>query len=78
MSTTLDQLIEKEAERKSYREEYNKRPGVKGRRTLYNKKRNGEMGVAKNFTDGKITKEEAEEQLLELDRIHKAGVADLG
>lgn len=74
---TLDQIIEKEQERKAYREEYNTRPVVKNRRTLYNQKRNAEMKVAKEFTDGKIDKEEAERQLGVLAETYTNGVTAL-
>ncbi len=75
--STLDQLIEKEQERSAYRQEYNTRPTVKNRRTLYNQKRNAEMKVAKEFTDGKINKEEAERQLVVLAETYTTGVAAL-
>jgi len=74
---TLDQIIEKEQERKAYREEYNKRPEVKDRRTLYNQKRNAEMKVAKEYQDGKIDKEEAERQLGVLAETYTEGIASL-
>ncbi len=75
--TTLDQLIEKEQERKAYRNEYNTRPVVKNRRTLYNAKRNAEMKVAKEFTDGKIDEEEANRQLTVLGETYTTGVEAL-
>jgi len=75
--TTLDQLIEKEQERKAYREEYNTRPVVKNRRTLYNQKRNSEMKVAKEYQDGKIDEEEANRQLVALAETYTNGVAAL-
>ena len=64
MSTLMD-AVKKEEDRRVYRDEYNKKPSVKAKRVLYNKKRNGEMSVAKRYTDSKINKEQAE-KLIEL------------
>lgn len=73
----LDKAIEKEATRKTYRDTYNKQPVVKARRTLYNKKRNGEMGVASRFTKKQITREQAEGELALLSEEYLKGVAKL-
>jgi len=75
--TVLEQAIEKEEKRRDYREEYNSKPSVKAKRTLYNKKRNGELGVAKKFVDGKITKEVAEGMIELLGKEYLEGVANL-
>lgn len=73
----LDQAIEKEATRKEYRETYNKQPKVIARRTLYNKKRNGEMKAASKFVAGKITKAEAEGMIALLGKEYDAALASL-
>ena len=73
----LDLAIEKEATRKEYRETYNKQPKVIARRTLYNKKRNGEMKIAGQFTSGKIDKSEAERLIALLGDEYQVGVAAL-
>ena len=73
----LELAVEKEANRKAYRETYNAQPKVKERRTLYNKKRNGELAVAAKFVAAKITKEEAEGMIELLGREYLDGVAAL-
>jgi len=69
--------VKKEQARKDYRETYNAQPSVKAKRVLYNKKRNGEMGVASKFVANKITKEEAEGMIELLNTEYLDGVAKL-
>ena len=73
----LDAAIEKEETRKAYRETYNKQPKVIARRTLYNKKRNGEMKAASQFVAGKITKVEAEGMITLLGKEYDEAVVRL-
>ena len=73
----LDLAIEKEQTRKDYRDTYNKQPKVIARRTLYNKKRNGEMKAASKFVAGKITKVEAEGMIALLGKEYNEGIAKL-
>jgi len=73
--SVLELAIEKESKRRDYREEYNKQPSVQAKRKLYNKKRNGEMGVAKRFIDQKITEEQANSmiELLNKEYLEEVG-----
>ena len=75
--TTLQDAVKKEAERKAYRETYNKQPAVIAKRTLYNKKRNGEMAVAKKFVDAKISEDQANKMIELLNREYLDAVAAL-
>ena len=75
--STLQDAIKKEEERRSYRDEYNKKPSVVAKRKLYNVKRNGEMSVAKKFVDKKISESQANSMIELLDREYKDGIAKL-
>jgi len=77
MSVNIDSIIKSEQDRTDYRTEYNQRPFVKAKRTLYNQKRNGQQAAAAQHIKGITTKEEALKLCEELETVYDTALLAL-